>query len=208
MKNFMILTATVATSLFGGCKEECNVYTLSTEMKVRQAEMTVNDIPVASGAEAVKSADIRLKMTCIFSYFDHGTYPEGITEDSCGRYETGHMYSPLESVTLTCNRTIANIPAGEDLIAVMSPKIYMGEVEMTVPAWKNALNEGRFDAVGGPYAYSYLMLGMPYEFDLAFLPYYVSVEPGSYDFTFTVRTGYYNNYHTLFTRTYTGVNLK
>ncbi len=185
-KMFLYLAA--AAALISCEAERCEEHGYFTEMKNTRLELTMNDVSVETGV-TVNSADLRLKLLCEFEYVDIGTYPNDYKSEYCFYRENIGLDGSIKSITVTCDRPIANIEAGEDLISVMNAKIYVkDQYEMTVQEWMDTLNKGYFTSRRGGGVYA----GLPYEFDLALIPYYVTVTED--DYVFTLQIDFYSGW--------------
>jgi hypothetical protein len=171
VKKIMLLMA-VAGALFS-CSEsvDCSGYTTPSNITISRSELMINNVPVQPDY-IVSPADIRLKMFCEFVPSTPDT-PQGAEE--CFPINEG-LATPLRSISVSCDRTVANIPAGEDLIAIITPRVYTnGSNDLSVPEWIESLNRGDFT------------MYTRYEFDFEFLPYYLTIEEGDYTFTIKIK---------------------
>ena len=185
----------VAAAITTSCKETCPWRAVYSRMDVQRAEMTAKDVALTAGSEPVASADLRLKMFCVFTV----EYSPTPGELNCEHHTHYGLRVPMHGLTLTCDRDVAGIPAGQDLIATMNPLIYHGTSSYTVPQWLSSLHGSSANSI---------MPGMTYEYDLVVVPYYVTVEPGSYVFTVKLTSGYEYNEETVYSRTFPAVRIK
>jgi hypothetical protein len=190
-------------------------YGYAIEMENEKAELAVNDLVVDAG-DVVASANLRLKLFCNFVYFDRGNglgaYPPALATEKCVWIEPDGLNTKITDISVTCDKTIANIEAGKDLLSIMKPLVYVkGQYELTVPEWIDALNRGYFDS----YARDTVNVGLTYEFDFALIPYYVTVPEDDYVFTLTMNLGGIWDYQTqsytyarTYARTFPSIHLK
>jgi hypothetical protein len=132
-----------------------------------------------------------LKLFCEFVPTSPDT-PQGAEE--CFPINEG-LTTPIQSISVICNRTVANIPAGEDLIAIITPRVHTnGGNDLSVLEWIASLNRGDYT------------MYTRYEFDFEFLPYYLTIEEGDYIFTLEIKEG--DSGSNLYKRTFPAVHLR
>lgn len=180
----------VMTAGLLSCEKEkektCSTYGYGSKITVLHAEMCKNDVAV-NGNEVVNSADLRLKLFCEISTIKGATY-----ERTGGNYECLHRDNMgldpcLRDISVTCGQKIANIAPGADLLGVILPRVILkDQYNWSVDEWKKVLNSGHIDE----YRNITLSPGLVYEFEIAFLPYFVTVAEGAYTFTLTMDFGW------------------
>lgn len=200
---FAPLVLLAAAGIPLSCDNECRVHGYFMEIKNRRSELTVNDVAVRA-EDIVNSAELRIKFFCELEYIDVGTYSDD--ELPCYIKNQG-LYVHIAGVSVTCDKAIANIAAGDDLIAIMNPRVYVkNKYDLSVSEWIESFNEGFFhDNFGN----NPVLVDIPYEFDIALLPYYVTVVEGDYIFTLTM-TFHINSSRpqATYTHTFPSVRLK
>jgi hypothetical protein len=202
MKKIVLFLA--VAGVLAACEKEgdCRTHTLVPELKIQRSEFTVNDVTVKPG-NVVSSSEIRLKLFSEFVYLLPATDANMERDKACS-HRSYYPYTPVYGISITCDKPIANIEAGKDLIEIMNPQIHIkGHGDFSVSEWIDSYNRGHFlSGLGGA------LEGMLYELDIAFLPYYVSVAEGNYSFTLIITTGYYGSEKILYSRTFPSVHLK
>jgi hypothetical protein len=177
-----------------------------------RAEICNGDVAAKEG-EIVASANIRLKLFCEITTIEGTFYTKGGSARGCQERENVGLDPELRSITLVCDRPIANIAAGDDLISIIRPRVTLkNRYDWSVGEWKDVLNNGFIPDPNHPGSLIYgtvLPPNMTYEFDIAFLPYFITVEQGDYTFTVKMDFGWdtLGNY-TSYSRTFPPVSLK
>lgn len=188
-KRIVIPALAVLACLLTACGYECVPQEYYSNMENLKAGFYANDV-AASETVATPSEDLRLKI-----FFDIAKDEFSLIngEPECGWAHNSGLRDGIGSLKLTCDRDVAGIPAGTDLIYTISPKIYMGDYVWTVREWINMVNSGSSDRYGLK-----ITPWVKYEFSLEPLPYYIDVEEGVYRFTFTIDYNFYNTEPTVF----------
>jgi hypothetical protein len=190
----------------------CGLNGRGSEMTGLRAEICNGDVAVKEG-EIVASASLGLKLFCEITTIEGTFYTKGGTTGGCPERENVGLDPELRGITLTCDRSIANIEAGEDLISVIRPRVTLkNRYDWSVDEWKAVLNNGFIPDADSPGSLIYgtvLPPNMTYEFDIAFLPYFITVAEGDYTFTVKMDFGWDTlSNDTSYSRTFPSVRLK
>ncbi len=190
----------------------CGLFGKGTKMTDLRAEICNGGMTVKEG-ETVASADIVLKLFCEITTIEGTMYDKGTPTYDCRPRENVGLDPSFRTITLTCDRPIANIEAGEDLISVIRPRVTLkNQYEWSVGEWTEVLNNGFIPDMHYPGSLIYgtvLPPNMTYEFDIAFLPYFVSVAEGEYIFTVRMDFGWDTmGDASFYTRTFPAIRLK
>ena len=213
MKKILFCLAVVAVSL--ACDRHdgpCGLNGDGTKVTDLRAEICNGDAAAREG-ETVASADFGLKLFCEITTIEGTFYTKGGGARGCPVRENVGLDPELRSITLTCDRPIANIEAGEDLISVIRPRVKLKKrYDWSVEEWKAVLNNGFISDAHSPGSLIYgtvLPPNMTYEFDIAVFPYFVTVAEGEYTFTVKVNFGWETlGNDTSYSRTFPPVRLR
>ncbi len=208
-----LAVAMVATA----CGNDDGVRWFATKMNIRRAELCADNVAIGM-RQIVSSKDLKIKLFCDFSYINVSSY----SDDDGNNYRFHHnnhgLDQNLRHITVTCDKTIANIKAGEDLISIMGARVHLENIyDWSIEEWLEVLNSGDNSYnYGGYYVERFSIVpSLLYEFDIAFLPYYVTVAEDDYVFTLTMNFGgrwdhatQTDIYDFSYTRTFPSVRLK
>lgn len=210
-----LAVAIVATA----CGQDDGVRWFSTKMNIQRAELYAYNVAAGTNT-AVPSEDLRIKLFCDFTYINVSSYSDDDGNNHRFYHNNNGLEQYLYNVTVTCDKTIANIEAGEDLISIMGARVHLENIyDWSIEEWLNVLNSGDrapYYSGGGYYGGRFSIVPLlSYEFDIVFLPYYVTVVEDDYVFTLTMNFGGHwdyttqsNKYDFSYTRTFPGVHLK
>jgi hypothetical protein len=158
---------------------------------------------------------LRLKLFCEITTIEGAIYTKGGSGKHCYKHVRDNvgLDPELRDVKLTCNLPIANIAAGEDLISIIRPRVTVkNQYDWSVEEWKSVLNNGFISSPSYPGSITsgtVLPPNMTYEFEIAPLPYFVTVEEGVYTFTLTMTFGWETlNNATTYSKTFSNIRLK
>jgi hypothetical protein len=190
----------------------CGLNGRGSAMTGLRVEICNGDVPVKQG-ETVSSANMVVKLLCEITTIEGTFYTKGGTYGGCPERENVGLDPEFRGITLTCDRTIANIEAGDDLIAVLRPRVKLkNRGDWSIEEWKGVLNNGFISDPGSPGSLIHgtvLPPNMTYEFDIALLPYFVTVAEGDYIFTVKIDLGWDTlGNNSVYTRTFPAVHLK
>ncbi|MDR2913090.1 MAG: hypothetical protein LBV38_07390 [Alistipes sp.] len=214
MRKILLYLVAAATTL--SCNNSpdgpCVSYGKGTKVTDLRAELCDGDVAI-EGLSPLASADLRLKLFCEISTIEGAMYTKGSTDYDCTPRENVGLDPTLRGITLTCDRPIANIEAGEDLISVIRPRVTVkGRYDWSVEEWVSVLNNGFIPDANYPGSLIHgtvLPPDMTYEFDIELFPYFVTVTEGEYSFTLRMDFGWDtmgDDYS--YTETFTGIRLK
>jgi hypothetical protein len=187
---FCLAVAVVTLSCRGG-NGECALFGDGSKMTALHAEICSGDATIKED-ETVNSADLRLKLFCEITTIKNATYQRSNNgtefDEWCAKENMG-LDPALAGISLTCDSPIANIEAGADLLSVIRPRVVVkDQYDWSLEEWLKILNDGFIVNNNGREIS--LTPNMTYEFEIAFLPYFVTVAPGDYTFRLTMNFGW------------------
>lgn len=180
----IFLLCLAAALIQQSCSDKCgggNTY-WANFVNVNSA-LCENDV-VAQAGTSMASGDLRIKIFGELVPDEQGEFYDPPCSTVPGSV-SGLEYRITE-LRVICDRDIAHIPAGVNLITEINPMIRWGGLYSWRPGeWIENMNKCRIDDIYRGTVF--LRPGITYEFDIDLLPYFITVEEGAYTFSLIIK---------------------
>lgn len=173
-----------AAAIQQSCADKCGGgnYYFANFVNVNSA-LCDNDV-IAEAGTSMASEDLRIKIFGELVPDEQGEFYDPPCSTVPGSV-SGLEYRITE-LKVICDKSVANIPAGENLIIEINPTISWGSLYSWRPdEWMENMNKCRVDDAYG--VEMFLRPGITYEFDIELLPYFVTVEDDQYTFSLFIK---------------------